>query len=317
MGRKVMVIGGINADITGFSEKRAVMDDSNPGRIEISAGGVGRNIGENLVRTGFQVGMLTALARDAMGAFLTRHCREIGIDLSGSLVQDDMEGRTSIYLSAVDSDGEMLTAVSDMAILEQLVPGHLLHCRSQLEAADYIIVDANLSIGMLRAVLGEYGRKRIVVDPVSTGKARKLIGLKGAVELIKPNLKEAEILVGKPLDSRERIIGALKFLNASGARWALLTDGKRGAWLSGEGRIAYCPSPEAAKKNVNGAGDAFLAGAVYGHEKNLHPEDMLLYGHGAGSIAMESAETVNPAMTAELLEKRTKELKRCLKVEWI
>ncbi|MBK5251770.1 MAG: pseudouridine-5'-phosphate glycosidase [Peptostreptococcaceae bacterium] len=37
MNNEIMVIGGINADITGFSNESMIMNDSNPGNIEISA----------------------------------------------------------------------------------------------------------------------------------------------------------------------------------------------------------------------------------------------------------------------------------------
>ena len=106
MNNRIMVIGGINADITGFSREPLVHNDSNPGMIEISAGGVGRNIGENLIRTGFEVSIATAFAKDPMGFFLMENCKNIGMDTSCSKIFD-YGSRSSIYLSVVDADGEM------------------------------------------------------------------------------------------------------------------------------------------------------------------------------------------------------------------
>ena len=44
------VIVGLNVDLQGSSDSPLVFNDSNPGEIEMSAGGVGRNIAENLAR---------------------------------------------------------------------------------------------------------------------------------------------------------------------------------------------------------------------------------------------------------------------------
>ena len=41
---KVVVLGGANIDIVGQSDKEILEYDSNPGKIRISCGGVGRNI---------------------------------------------------------------------------------------------------------------------------------------------------------------------------------------------------------------------------------------------------------------------------------
>ena len=46
----VCVIGGLNIDLQGSSDAPLVFNDSNPGEIEMSAGGVGRNIAENMAR---------------------------------------------------------------------------------------------------------------------------------------------------------------------------------------------------------------------------------------------------------------------------
>ncbi len=44
----VVVIGGMNMDITAASGHALLASDSNPGRIHCAPGGVGRNVAENL-----------------------------------------------------------------------------------------------------------------------------------------------------------------------------------------------------------------------------------------------------------------------------
>ena len=50
--KKVVVIGASNVDIKGRSISAVYSRMKNPGRIKITAGGVGRNIAENLSRLG-------------------------------------------------------------------------------------------------------------------------------------------------------------------------------------------------------------------------------------------------------------------------
>jgi len=316
MNCDIMVVGGINADITGFSSESMIMNDSNPGKIQISAGGVGRNIGENLIRLGNKVGIVSAFAKDAMGIFLMNHCDETGMDYSRSIIIDKEEG-TSIYLSTLDWDGEMISAVSDMKILEKLSVAHLNSSISKLNKASYIVVDANLPVEIIKWIMRKYNNKYIALDPVSAKKTVKLKGINFQIEIIKPNMHEAEILTGLKLDSRDKIIQGLKTINGKGAKFVLMSDGKNGAWLSGEGKVYFCQSLIGEKQNVNGAGDAFLAGAIYGHNMDPKKAEMLYYGHAAASIAMESEKTVNPDMNEDLLEKRKEELKKCLKIEEI
>ena len=60
----VVVVGGVNMDIGGISHAQLVSADSNPGRVRISLGGVGRNIAHNMALMGLDVRMVTVLGGD-------------------------------------------------------------------------------------------------------------------------------------------------------------------------------------------------------------------------------------------------------------
>ena len=61
---KILVIGGTNIDINATSINEIVRKDSNIGNIEISIGGVAKNIAENLARLDLDVSFLTILGND-------------------------------------------------------------------------------------------------------------------------------------------------------------------------------------------------------------------------------------------------------------
>ena len=56
--------------------------------------------------------------------------------------------------------------------------------------------------------------------------------------------------------------------------------------------------------NTTGCGDAYMAALVWAFTQGLELKQAALAGLAAGSVAMESAETINPAMSAAALRDR-------------
>ena len=66
-----------------------------------------------------------------------------------------------------------------------------------------------------------------------------------------------------------------------------------------EGTLACCESINV--KNVTGAGDSFVAGIGYGYMNNLSIKDTLKYSMAMSIITITHEETINPAMSNELV----------------
>lgn len=106
----------------GQSAGPLVGRDSNPGKVTVSMGGVGRNIAHNLRLLGVKVSLLTALGEDPHAGQVMDSCERLGIDLSRALHVPG--GTTSTYLFLSDETGDMALAVSDMGIYEELTPAY-------------------------------------------------------------------------------------------------------------------------------------------------------------------------------------------------
>ena len=96
----VTVVGGVNMDIGGWPGEVPVMQDSNPGVVRMSLGGVGRNIAHNMALLGMDVRMVTVFGDDINAQKIAASCGELGIDISQSPIIP--EGRTSTYLFITD-----------------------------------------------------------------------------------------------------------------------------------------------------------------------------------------------------------------------
>ncbi|PJH69312.1 carbohydrate kinase, partial [Salmonella enterica subsp. enterica serovar Typhimurium] len=81
MEEYVVVIGGLNMDIAGLPGTNYVIKDSNPGKIQMSPGGVGRNISHNLVNLDIPTYLISMYGDDELGESLERSCEELNIRL--------------------------------------------------------------------------------------------------------------------------------------------------------------------------------------------------------------------------------------------
>ena len=64
----IVGVGGANVDLCGRSFGPILPGDSNPGQLTLSAGGVCRNICENVCRMGAPAALITVFGEDANGA---------------------------------------------------------------------------------------------------------------------------------------------------------------------------------------------------------------------------------------------------------
>ncbi|HRW31147.1 MAG TPA: PfkB family carbohydrate kinase, partial [Emcibacteraceae bacterium] len=119
----IAVIGGANMDICGASMAALSMHDSNPGKVTISPGGVGRNIAENLSLLGVSCQFFSAVGDDIFGDQLIKEGEKSGIDMSGVLRIAGM--RTSTYLAVLDEQGDMAVSINDMEIVGEITPDYI------------------------------------------------------------------------------------------------------------------------------------------------------------------------------------------------
>lgn len=136
----IVGVGAANADLNGASLAPIHLRDSNPGHISLSAGGVTRNVCENLARLGADVKLLSCVGDDTFGAFIRRSCEDAGIDASHLYAARGAS--SSMYLSILDADGDMLVGMSDMRIVQQDMPEDYLPSKKALiQGADVVTCD--------------------------------------------------------------------------------------------------------------------------------------------------------------------------------
>ena len=300
-GSYVVVVGGANVDIGGRSWDRLVPEDSNPGLVSLSLGGVGRNIAHNLSLLGADVRMLTAYGDDLYGQQLSAACTAAGIDMSGALkLRDD---RTSTYLYITGPDGDMALAVSDMTICERITPEYLSSHLTLLQNARAVVCDANIPAQSLQ-YLAENCTAPLFCDPVSTIKAAKLRPILGRIHTLKPNRMEAELLSGIPIRDERDVEMAAEKLLSMGLRRVFISLGSDGMYAATCQESCWMDNLPCRMVNTTGCGDSSMAALVWATLEGLSLTDSVRAALAAGSITIESPETISPNMSAEELRSR-------------
>ena len=300
-GSYAVVVGGVNVDIGGRSFKPLVGEDSNPGEVMTSLGGVGRNIAHNMSLMGLDVRLLSAYGDDINGERVAASCSELGIDLSNALRVPG--AATSTYLYITDPEGEMALAVSDMEVCKRITPEYLSKNLALLQNAQVVVADANIPLESLE-FLAENLFVPLFVDPVSTVKAEKIRNILPKIHTLKPNRIEAELLSGVKIENEEDAEKAAKALIEKGVRRVFISMGAKGVFAATAKESLWHGIIPGKMVNTTGCGDAFMGALVWAYLEGMNLEDTAAAGLAAGSIAMESDETINPLMCEEILRKR-------------
>lgn len=300
-GLRCAVVGAANIDIGGFPRGRIALQDSNPGRVVLSAGGVGRNIACNLARLGIETHLVAPLGTDAFAGIVRADCARAGVDTG--LCFAFSGAASSAYLFIADINGDMHLAVNDMDICQRMTPEVLAGHLDALNGMDAVVLDANLPEATI-AWLAEKLRPPLFADAVSAAKARRLLPALPRLYAIKPNALEAEALSGLPVHDRSTAEAAARRLLEMGAAGVCITLGERGVCCAIRDKVRFMAGTPVQMTNATGAGDAFTAAMVWGSLKGMNLFEAARAGMAAAALTVEAEETVSAEMTEAAVRRR-------------
>ncbi|MGB8707857.1 MAG: 1-phosphofructokinase [Dehalococcoidia bacterium] len=110
-------------------------------------------------------------------------------------------------------------------------------------------------------------------------------GIKAKPNVIKPNVHEAEELLGKHLRSEAAIVKALKALVDNGIEVAVISRGKDGLIAANGERILKAIPPQVEVRSTVGAGDSTIAGLVLKLNEGLGIDEACRWAVAAGTAA--------------------------------
>ena len=334
----VVVIGGANIDLRGRPDGEVLeRHTSNPGRINAGLGGVGRNIAHTLALLNVPVTLLSAVGDDGEGIRILEETGKAGVRMEQVIISG--EHPTGIYLAILDEKGEMEVAVSDMKILEEISLEYLRSKAYLIKESKIVVMDTNIPEESIEYVVDLCNKVKVpvLIEPVSMEKAKKLRKVvngsgKCTVDYITPSKNELKSIMGMEMGDNQgldmdidlNIVKAAEELKGKGVKNVIITLGKRGVYVScgrhqGGGGLNKEIGVEKDELNkfmapyrgevvdVTGAGDALVAGLIYGIYKGYSMEVAVRFGLGAAALTVSTKETVRRNLREGLLRSRIKE----------
>lgn len=293
----VTVIGGANIDIHGKSNEALRPKDSNPGTVRTSAGGVARNVAENLSRLGVDCRLISAIGDDHHGRMLLQLCREAGIDTQ--YVHEFSTAPTSTYLSVLDDTGDMQVAIADMSVIDALNAERLQQHQAMLEQSSPIILDTNLPDDALAWLTATFAARTIFADTVSAAKSVRIKPFLQSIHTLKTSALEAEALTGLEASTPDQLRKVADQLHAEGVEQLFITRGEQGVFYStGDTHgVQRLQRDKNDVHNAGGAGDAFLAGLAFAWLEDWSLKKTVDFALAAADITLSHSATSSPALS--------------------
>lgn len=294
-----VVVGGANVDVIAASAGPLQRGVSNPGRIQITAGGAGRNVAENLAHLGVPTRLISAVDAHPMSDLVIEQTARAGVDVSGIM---RVPGRGNYY-AAVQSGATVEWAVSDMSAAEALTPGNIDTQASAIRTADAVILDANLAPATIQRAAEFAGGRRLCLLPVSSAKAPRIRAVLPTASLIVLSAGEAEVLSGTQIRKPEDAARAARRIQPSPASTVIITMGEQGLqWAARES--VWIDALAAPVVDPSGAGDAVAAVAVYALLTGMAPHQAARLAMIAASMTLSVQGATHPGLSLDALHAR-------------
>lgn len=282
--------------------------------IEHHIGGCAINTGVDLVKLGCKVAVGACIGRDGAGAFIRSGLEKEGADTAG-LVEVD-ESSTSYTFVMIGSDGRR-RYLHHVGANARLTDGHI--ADALLERARILHVGGSFLMpafdGEATARLLARAQAKGVLTSLDTAfnpnvDARALIEpCLPHLDIFIPSIEEAEAITGE--SDPEVILDKLGKLSGHPIAILGIKLGSEGCLIRAEGQTHKLPVYKVEVIDASGAGDAFMAGFLYGTLKEWSIEERMQFGnataaHAIGAIGCSTGIKPAEDISSFMRERQTK-----------
>lgn len=252
-------------------------------------GGPALRTGRVLAGMGVDTKLIISVGNDPFGRSFRETVPAPHLDVEW--VASDLPTSTSMVL--VDGDGErtMLHNIgADGSItadaIEASMEGSILHVGGSLVLPGLDDPGGAPLAGLFQRAqaAGLFTSVDVVHD--STDQWQRVLPALGFTDLFIPSLVEVQKITG----AHDAAAGAAA-LRGHGVRFAIVTDGPRGAWVDHDDFVGHIPALRVDTIDTTGAGDAFTGGVLTGIINGHGPEDAARLGAATGALATTTMRT--------------------------
>jgi sugar/nucleoside kinase (ribokinase family) len=259
--------------------------------ISLHGGGCALNTASALARLGLDAGVAGKVGDDALGAFLVSLLNERGVDRDGVLVDPSVSTSATVVL--VDVAGERtflhLPGASASVRDEELDHRYLFSGRCLHLAGALVMEELDGEPGA--RLLAEAKSRALLtsLDTVwdATGRWERILPVLPHVDLFAPSLPEGRAITGEEEPST-----VASWLRERGVGEVVLKCGASGCYASGEGFEGALEAFPVTAVDGTGAGDAFVAGLLYGRLAGWPLDGSARLANAVGALATTAVGAV-------------------------
>ena len=275
-------------DKTVYVSKLVPNDTNRVIKVETDAGGKGINCCRMLARLGAETAALAFLG-GKNGEFVRAVLEKEGIPVDcvatakATRTCIAIEDSTDLPPTTFNERGGPIEHSELVALLEKTKD---LACRSS-----FVMFGGSVPLGVNNDIYN------VLVQIASNGGAKAVLdadgeplaeGIKARPFMVKPNLEEAERLLGGTCQSKADVARAALKIAEGGIELVIISLGKQGAVACYGGMVYDAVPPAVEEVSTVGSGDSMIAGVVHAIDRGLKIEDALRLGCAAGAATAMS-----------------------------
>ena len=262
----MLVVGAIFVDVKGFAQNHYMPLERNVGEVQVTAGGVCRNVAENLVKLGVEARFVSMVDDNALGREVRENLAALGVDVEHVI---EAKKGMGMWLAILDERGDLAGSISrqpDFTALEAYLEAH---GDAVMAATDGVALEMDTSAaisGRVIALAKQHGK------PVYS-----IVGNMGVILKHPEYLHDVACFICNEMEAGrlfredlthldpDAMLEALRRGSAvAGIPAMVITMGPQGAVYADNvtGEFGYCPPLDVQVVDTTGAGDAFFSAAV-------------------------------------------------------
>ena len=262
----MLIIGAIFVDVKGFAREKYMPLERNVGDVQVVAGGVCRNVAENMTKLGLEARFVSMVDNSGIGRETRDELAALGVDVAHVITANRGMG---MWLAILDEKGNLAGSISrqpDFSAMEAYLAEN---GDAVMAGTDGVVleVDTNAAISGQVLALAKKHDKPVYSIVGNMGVILKHPEYLHDVACFICNEMEAGRLFREDLTQLDpdAMLEALRRGSAvAGIRSMVITMGPHGAvYVDNQtGEYGYCPPLDVEVVDTTGAGDAFFSAAV-------------------------------------------------------
>ncbi len=281
---QLVVLGSINADHILNLERFPSPGETLTGhRYQVAFGGKGANQAVAAGRSGADIAFIACVGDDDTGERVRQQLKKDRIDIAPvSVVKGEATGVALIF---VNGDGENVIGIhagANGCLSPEMVQAE----RERIHSARALLMQLESPLESVLAA-AKIARQSDTLTVLNPAPARALSDeLLALIDIITPNETEAEGLTGVVVKDDASAAQAAQVLHQKGISTVLITLGKRGVWLSENGKGQRIPGFTVKAVDTIAAGDTFNGALVTAILEGQALADAIRFAHAAAAIAV-------------------------------